>query len=78
MARTRVGAASAPLNRKQAEYGFGEYGCKRGEFFFVPHRALGRDLSQFRSAYNLCAQANSPRFAELTEFAAELSEFSPP
>ena len=31
--------------------------------FFGPHRALGRELSEFLSAYYLCAKANSPRFS---------------
>ena len=29
---------------------------------FCPHRALGRELSEFLSAYYLCAKANSPSF----------------
>ena len=40
-----------------------------------PHRVLGRELSEFLSAYYLCDKANSPSFfAELTEFAPKLSE----
>ena len=36
--------------------------------FFGPHRVLGRELSELRAAYYLCAEANSPSFfAELTE-----------
>ena len=48
--------------------------------FFGPHRVQGRELSEFFSAYYFCAKANSPSrlFAELTELAAELSEFSLP
>ena len=47
--------------------------------FFGPHQVLGRELSEFLSAYYLRAKANSPSFfVELTEFAAELSEFSLP
>ena len=43
--------------------------------FFGPHRVPWRELSEFLSAYYLCAQANSPSFAaELTEFAVKLSE----
>ena len=43
--------------------------------FVGPHRVLGRELSEFLSAYDLCAKANSLRFfAELTEFAVKLSE----
>ena len=44
---------------------------------FGPHRVLGRELSE---AHHLCPKANSPSFffffffAELTEFAAELSK----
>ena len=30
--------------------------------FFCPHRAPGRELSEFLSAYYLCAKANSPIF----------------
>ena len=43
--------------------------------FFGPHGVPGRELSELLSAYHLCAKANSPSFsAELTEFAAELTE----
>ena len=43
--------------------------------FFAPHRVPGRELSEFLSAYYLCARANSPIFfAKLTEFAVTLSE----
>ena len=43
--------------------------------FFGPHRVPGRELSEFLSAYSLCAKANSPSFfTELTEFAVKLSE----
>ena len=49
---------------------------------FGPHRVLGRELSEFLSAFYLCAKASSPSFfAELTEFAqnsVRLSEFSSP
>ena len=42
---------------------------------FCPHRVPGGELSEFLSAYYLCAKANSPSiFAELTEFAVKLSE----
>ena len=45
--------------------------------FFGPHRVPGRELSEFFSGYYLCAKPSSPSFfAELTEFGAELSEFS--
>ena len=47
--------------------------------FFGPHRVPGGKLSEFLAAYYLCAKGNSPSFfAELTEFAPELSEFSSP
>ena len=47
--------------------------------FFGPHRVPGRELSEFLSSYCFCAKANLQNiFAELTEFAAELSEFSIP
>ena len=47
--------------------------------FFWPHRVPGRELSEFLSAYYLCAKANSPSFfTELTEVAQKLSEFSLP
>ena len=43
------------------------------------HRVPGRELSEFLSAYNMCAKANSPSLLpELTEFAQKLSEFSLP
>ena len=32
--------------------------------FFVLHRVLGRELSEFFSADYLCAKANSPRFSK--------------
>ena len=45
--------------------------------FFGPHRAPGRELSEFLSAYHCCAKdlVTSPSFfvAELTEFAVECS-----
>ena len=43
--------------------------------FFGAHWVPGSEFSEFLSAYDLCAQANSPSFtAELTEFAVKLSE----
>ena len=43
--------------------------------FLGPHRVPGRELSEFLSAYDLCAKSELPEFfAELTEFAPELSE----
>ena len=32
--------------------------------FFGPHRVPGRELSEFLSAYYLCAETNSPSFAQ--------------
>ena len=47
--------------------------------FFCPHQVSGRELSEFLSAYYLCAKKNSPFFfAELNEFTAELSKFTLP
>ena len=46
--------------------------------FFGPHRAPGRELRKFLSAYYLWVKANTEFFAELAEFAAKLSEFSLP
>ena len=47
--------------------------------FFTAHQVPGRELSEFLSAYDLCAKANLPTFfAELAEFAEELSKFSLP
>ena len=44
----------------------------------LPHQVPGTD-TEFLSAFHLCAKTNSPSlFAELTEFAAELSAFSSP
>ena len=43
--------------------------------FFGAHWVSASELSEFLSAYYLCAKANSPSFfAELTEFAPKLSE----
>ena len=45
--------------------------------FFCPHQVARRELGELLSAYYLCAKADSLSFpGELTEFAAELSEFS--
>ena len=48
--------------------------------FFGPHRVLGRELSEFLSAYYLCAKANSPSFSQnspsLLQNSVRLSEFS--
>ena len=44
---------------------------------FLAHQVPGRELSEFLSAFCLCAKVNSPSFfAELTEFAVKLREFS--
>ena len=42
---------------------------------FGPHRVPGRELSEFLSAYYLCAKANSP---SLPQNSVRLSEFSSP
>ena len=75
------------------KYGFGgEYGFKhrvqfrRARFqtpnsvsFLALTEFRERELSEFLSAYYLCAKANSPSFfAELTEFAPKLSEAQRP
>ena len=53
--------------QKRADYGFGgEYGFKHRtqcEFFWA-HRVPGSELSEFLSAYFLCAKANSPSFSQ--------------
>ena len=46
------------------------------EFLLAFTEFWGESHSEFLSEYHLCAKANSQSFAELTEFAAELSEFS--
>ena len=44
---------------------------------FGPHRVPERELSEFLSAYYLSVRANSPSFfADFTELATELSDFS--
>ena len=49
--------------------------------FFCPPRVPGGELSQFLSAYYLCAKANSPSFFQnsesLLQNSVTLSEFSP-
>ena len=49
---------------------------------FCPHRVPGRELSEFRSAFCLCANANSPSFSQnspsLPQNSVRLSEFSSP
>ena len=49
--------------------------------FFCPHRAPGKELSEFLSAYYLCDKANSPSFSQnspsLPQNLVRLSEFSP-
>ena len=48
--------------------------------FFGPHRDPGREVSEFLSAYYLCAKANSPSFSQnspsLPQNSVRLSEFS--
>ena len=48
-------------------------------FFIGPHRVPGRELSEFLSAYYLCAKANSLSFSQnspsLPQNSARLSEF---
>ena len=48
--------------------------------FFGPHRVPGRELSEFLSAYYLCAKANTPSFSKnspsLPQNSVRLSEFS--
>ena len=50
--------------------------------FFGAHRVPGRELSEFLSAYYLCAKANSPSSPQnspsLPQNSVRLSEFSPP
>ena len=50
--------------------------------FFGAHRVPGRELSEFLSAYYLCAKANSPSLSQnspsLPQNSVRLSEFSPP
>ena len=45
--------------RRRAKYGFGEHGFKHRA-----HRAPGRELSEFLSAYYLCDKENSPSFSQ--------------
>ena len=47
--------------------------------FFGPHRVLGRELSEFLSAFDFVCKLELTEFvAELTEIARKLSEFSLP
>ena len=50
--------------------------------FFGPHQVLGRELSEFLSAYYLCVKANSPSFSQnspsLPQNSVRLSEFPSP
>ena len=46
--------------------------------FLGPHPAPRRELSEFLSAFCLCAKANSPSLRRIHEFAAELSDLSLP
>ena len=49
---------------------------------FGPHRVLGRELSEFLLAYDLCVKGNSPSFSQnspsLPQNSVKLSEFSSP
>ena len=69
---------------KRGEYGFREHGFKtpNSVSFFDPHRVPGGKLSEFLSAYYLCAKANSPSFSQnspsLLQNSVRLSEFSSP
>ena len=65
-----------PKNRKRSEYGFGEYGFKhRTQEFFGAHWVPGSELSEFLSAYYLCAKANSPSFSQNSlSYTPKLSE----
>ena len=66
------------------EYSFGEHGFKhRSQWdFFCAHRVPGRELSEFLSAFYLCAKANSLSFSQnspsLPQSPVRLSEFSSP
>ena len=55
---------------------------KRFQWVFGPHRVPGRELSEFLSAYYLCAKANSPSSLQnspsLPKNSVRLSEFSSP
>ena len=70
------------IHWRQAEYGIGEYSTKLSEFFalaelFCPRQVPGKALSEFLSACHLCkSKLTEFFFAELTEFAPKLSEFS--
>ena len=72
------------INRRRAEYGFGEYGFKhRAQWVFLGLTEFrGRELRVFLSAYYLCAKANSASFSQnspsLPENLVRLSEFSSP
>ena len=54
----------------------------RTQWDFCPHWAPGRELSEFLSAYYLCAKANSPSFSQnslsVLRNWVRLSEFSSP
>ena len=59
---------------KQAESAFGEHGFKH-QAQFGPHRFLGRELTEFLSAFH-CVSELTELVGELTELATKLSEFS--
>ena len=71
------------VSRKRGEYGFGEHGFKhRTEWVFGAHWVPASELSEFLSAYYLCAKANSPSFSQnspsLPRNSVRLSEFPSP
>ena len=41
--------------------------------FFGPHRVLGREVSEFLSAYYLCAKANSPSMSQNSPSLSQIS-----
>ena len=70
----------APSNRKQAEYGFGEYGFKhRTQWVFRGSLSFGERTQWVPfSLLFVCKRELTEFFPELTEFAQKLSEFSLP
>ena len=69
-----------PICRKQAKYGFGEYGFEhRTQWVFRGSLSSGERTQWVPLSLLFVCQSELTEFlAELTEFAAELSEFSPP
>ena len=68
------------MNRKRAEYGFGEHGFKQQaqRVFVGPHRVPDiereREISSFQPSICVLSELTE-LVVELTEFAAELTEF---